>query len=144
MSVLTAAFLPEWTGRSQPWRSWIPSEHGQQGALASPLLPKGGGRTNLTSQPPLQIVLQALGVGDGSVTPRSCSCPKRESCRSAPAALNRSRIGTLLSNGERVSLPHSVMTSGKQPPSNPLNQTMELLTARLWNLLDEKKAMTLA
>ena len=52
MSVLTAAFPPEWTGRSQPWRSWIPSEHGQQGALASPLLPKGGGRTNLTSQPP--------------------------------------------------------------------------------------------
>ena len=76
------------------------------------------------------------------MTPRSCSCPKRESCRSAPAALNRSRIGTLLSNA--FSLPHSVMTSGKQPPSNPLNQTMELLTARLWNLLDEKKAMTLA
>lgn len=36
------------------------------------------------------------------------------------------------------------MTSGKQPPSYPLSQTMELLTARLWNLLDEKKAVTLA
>ena len=36
------------------------------------------------------------------------------------------------------------MTTVKQPPSYPLSQTMELLTARLWNLLDEKKAMTLA